>query len=79
MEVFGYDAESKKYLAHSYDDRGAREEFEVILKGRGWKILGKSVRFDGKFSQAGDQLLGLWEVKGKLSWQPWINLRLSRA
>jgi len=79
VEVFGYDAKSEKYLSHSYDDRGAREEFEVILKARRWKILGTSVRFDGKFSPVGDQLVGLWEVKGKRGWQPWIKLSLSRA
>jgi hypothetical protein len=79
LEVFGYDAERKKYLAHSYDDRGAKEEFEVILKGRRWKILGKNVRFDGKFSPVGDQLGGLWEIKDKRGWQPWIKLSLSRA
>lgn len=79
LEVFGYDAESKKYLAHSYDDRGVREELEVSLKGRRWMILGKHVRFDGKFNAVGDQLVGLWEIKGKRGWRPWIKLSLSRA
>jgi hypothetical protein len=79
LEVFGYDAETKKYLAHSYDDRGAREAFEVILNGRRWKIIGKSVRFDGRFSPVGDRLEGLWEMKGKRGWLPWIKLSLSRA
>ncbi len=79
LEVFGYDAESKKHLAHSFDDRGVKEELEVVLKGRRWQILGKSVRFDGKFSSAGDRLEGLWETKGKRGWQPWIKLNLARA
>lgn len=79
LEVFGFDPKSRKYLSHSYDDRGAREQFEVILKARRWKIRGKTVRFDGKFSPGGDQLTGLWEMKRKRGWQPWIKLSLSRA
>ncbi len=79
LEVFGYDTKSKKYLARSYDDQGASEDFTVSLTGKRWVISGKSVRFDGKFSGNSNQLTGLWEIKGKRGWQPWIKLNLSRA
>lgn len=52
MEVIGYDFESKKYLARSYDDQGASEVFEVALKGRSWSINGDTVRFSGKFDSS---------------------------
>ena len=80
MEVIGYDLASKKHLARSYDDQGASESFEVTLKGRNWSIRGKTTRFQGKFDATGNELTGLWELKGKKSgWQPWIKLKLVRA
>jgi hypothetical protein len=80
MEVIGYDLAAKKYLARSYDDQGASEAFEVVLKGKSWSIAGDSVRFNGKFDAKGNTLSGLWELKGKKAgWQPWIKLKLVRA
>lgn len=80
MEVIGYDLSTKKFLATSYDDRGASEEFEVALKGKSWSIVGGKARFNGKFDKTGQKLTGLWELKGKKAgWQPWIRLKLVRA
>lgn len=80
LEVIGYDRTTKKYTARSYDDQGATEVFEVALKGKKWTIIGESVRFSGKFSPDNNQLIGLWELKGKKAgWQPWIKLQLARA
>jgi hypothetical protein len=80
MEVIGYDRASKKYFARSYDDQGVSELFEVALKGKKWSIIGKSVRFNGKFNGKNSELTGLWELKGKKAgWQPWIKLKLVRA
>ncbi|HKO54054.1 MAG TPA: DUF1579 family protein [Polyangiaceae bacterium] len=80
MEVIGYDIERRKYLARSYDDQGATEEFEVRLKGKSWSILGEAVRFNGRFDAKNNELTGLWELKSKRSgWQPWIKLLLVRA
>jgi Protein of unknown function (DUF1579) len=80
MEVIGYDLTSKKYLARSYDDQGVSELFEVALKGKNWTIIGRSVRFSGKFDAKNNKLTGLWELKSKKAgWQPWIKLKLVRA
>lgn len=80
IEVMGYDLASKKYTSRSYDDQGASDVFEATLRGRKWSIVGESVRFNGKFDTAGQQLTGLWELKGKKAgWQPWINLKLVRT
>jgi len=79
MEVVGYDSKKKRYIARSYDDQGTSEEFEVRLTGKKWTIVGEAVRFDGKFSSDGNKLQGLWEMKGKSGWQPWIKLKLVRA
>jgi hypothetical protein len=79
-EVIGYDIPSKKYQARSFDDQGCSELFEVILKGKNWRILGETVRFNGKFDAAGNKLTGLWELNNKkVGWQPWIKLTLVRA
>ena len=80
MEVIGFDAGSKKYVARSYDDKGASETYEVSLNGRRWRITGKTTRFDGRFDSAGDRLTGLWELKKPRGrWQPWIELEVTRA
>ena len=80
MEIIGFDAETRKYLARSYDDQGLTEQFEVALKGRKWTIVGESVRFDGRFNADDSELAGLWELRGKQGgWQPWIRIRLVRA
>jgi hypothetical protein len=80
MEVIGYDRGSKKYLARSYDDQGASEVCEVVLKGKTWSIIGDTVRFNGEFDAQNNKLTGVWELKGKnAGWQPWIKLKLVRA
>lgn len=80
MEVIRFDSASKKYFAQSYDDQGSTESFEAALKGKRWTIVGKSVRFDGRFNARNTRLTGLWELKGKRAgWQPWIDLTLDRA
>lgn len=79
-EVIGYDPARKKVIARSFDDQGVTESFEVILRGRSWRILGETTRFAGRFDAEGNTLAGLWELKGKKAgWQPWIKLTLVRA
>jgi hypothetical protein len=80
LEVIGYDLASSRHTARSYDDQGASELYEVELKGRSWRISGRTARFNGKFDASGNKLTGLWELKGsKSGWQPWIKLKLERA
>ena len=79
MEVIGFDASKRKYFAQSFDDRGSTESFVVALNGRHWSIKGKTVRFDGSFDLQRKRLGGLWELKARSRWQPWINLELARA
>jgi hypothetical protein len=80
MEVIGFDATKKRYLARSFDDQGASEVFEVALRGKNWSLVGATARFKGKFVSKNDELHGLWELKGKKAgWQPWIKLKLVRA
>ena len=80
MEVIGYDPVAQEHFSQSYDDQGTTERFEVALNGKSWRIVGKSVRFDGKFDARSNRLIGLWELKGeRVGWQPWIKLRLDRA
>ncbi len=80
MEVMGYDPVRKKYFARSFDDQGGADTYVVSLDGRRWIIKGTSVRFDGSFDVKWKHLTGLWELKGaKSRWQPWIELKLTRA
>ena len=80
MEVMGFDPEKNgTYFAHSYDDQGVTERFGIRLHGRRWTIDGVSVRFDGRFSEAGDRLTGRWERKVRRAWHPWIDLELTRT
>jgi hypothetical protein len=55
------------------------EDFVVEIDGSHWRIRGKAVRFDGGFDAKWQRLEGLWELKGRKGWQPWIRLRLTRA
>ncbi len=80
LEIIGYEKANKKIMARSYDDQGVSELFEVALKGKGWSIIGESMRFSGKFNAKENRLTGLWELKSNAGrWQPWIRLRLDRA
>lgn len=80
IEVMGYDAAKKRHVSRAYDDQGKVEDFELALTGKRWRIVGKAVRFDGRFNAGDDRLTGLWELKGKRGrWQPWIRLELVRA
>jgi hypothetical protein len=80
MEVIGFDASKRQYVARSYDDQGSTEGFVVALNGRRWSINGKAVRFEGSFDAQRNRLSGLWEIKrSKAGWQPWIKLDLVRA
>jgi len=80
IEVMGIDHKTRKPYARSFDDKGVSEVFALELRARRWKILGDSVRFDGRFSADASRLTGLWEVRGpKNGWQPWIQLLLERA
>lgn len=79
-EIMGFDRSKQKFFATSYDDQGTTESFELVLDGRRWSIVGKTVRFKGSFDARKNRLTGLWELKGKRArWQPWINLELERA
>lgn len=80
MEVIGFDSSKRQHFARSFDDQGSTEAFVVSLKGRRWSIIGKSVRFAGSFDTQKNRLTGLWELNGsKAGWQPWIELKLTRA
>jgi hypothetical protein len=80
MEVIGFDASTKQFVARSYDDQGSTEEFAVVLERRRWSITGKTVRFNGSFDSRKSRLTGLWELRvAKGRWQPWIRLELVRA
>jgi hypothetical protein len=80
MEVMGYDLASRKYFARSFDVQGVTEAFDIALAGRRWTIVGRTVRFSGRFDVDRNRLDGLWELKGKRgTWQPWIKLALVRA
>lgn len=79
MEVMGYDATRQRHFAQSFDDQGAIATFVVELERRRWRIRGKTVRFDGGFDASRNRLSGLWELKGRRAWQPWIRLELARA
>lgn len=80
MEVMGFDAAKKQYLARSYDDQGTTDAFVMTLQGRRYGIEGRTVRFGGSFDAKGDRLQGLWELKvPRAGWQPWIRLELRRA
>jgi len=80
IEIMGLDPRTKKPVARSFDDKGASEVFELELRGKRWRIVGETVRFDGRFSADDSRLSGLWDVRGpKSGWQPWIKLLLERA
>jgi len=79
LEIVGFDTARRKYLSRSYDDRGAEEKFEIILRGRRYHILGQTVRFAGQFNAEKDVLQGVWELRSTSSWKPWIKIKLARA
>lgn len=80
IEIIGYDASSRMYSTHSYDNRGNIGVYQANLLGADWTIMGKSERFTGKFSDDGNTLSGNWELSGDgESWDSWMEIKLSKV
>lgn len=81
IEVIGYDAASKTYPMHSFDNLGNVAVMHASVDGNRWTFTGESVRYTGGFSDDGKTFAGLWERRSDdgASWSPWMDVTLRKA
>jgi hypothetical protein len=81
IEIIGpYDASQQTYPMHSFDNMGNAEVMQAKVKGVDIQFLGDTMRFNGKVSDNGSTISGMWEFAsdGK-NWSPWMRIKLTKA
>ncbi len=79
LEIIGYDARSKAYDMHSYNNMGATGKMKATYSNRGWKFEGEGLRFRGDFNAKKNIITGVWEKGGKSgNWKPFMEIKLER-
>jgi hypothetical protein len=80
LEIIGYDATSRRYFTHSFDNYGVASAYQALLADDSWTILGDSERFLGRFNDDGTALSGTWErLADDSTWIPWMTITLTKA
>jgi len=77
IEVIGFDRKTRGITSHSFDSDGNASRMKVQVRGDEYRLLGDVVRFSGRFNPDGTELGGLWELKGKKGWEPWMQVTLT--
>jgi hypothetical protein len=73
------DVNNQVSLQH-YDNTGSSGLMSGKLENGEWKITGKELRFDGKFSENYDELSGNWyRMDNKKKWVNFIEIKLTRS
>jgi hypothetical protein len=80
-EIIGWDAERGTYVTQYFGSDGPAA-FEASLgeeEGRiVWAMQTATERFRGTFSDDGERIEGRWERRDEGSWQPWMEIALTR-
>lgn len=80
LEVIGYDPASGTYPMRSWDSQGNAGAHTGTLHDGVWTFAGATERFTGRFGPGGGTLSGTWERSaGGESWEPWMDVILTRA
>ena len=79
FEVWSHVPGRRSYTSTSFDERGVPSAFQGELRGREWKVRGKTHRFRGTFSTDGRTLSGTWDQKTRGAWKPWLAITLRKA
>lgn len=81
IEIIGYDAETRTYPMHTYDNQGNIGVMHAHVEGGTWKFLGESMRFSGEFCENGNVIKGVWELRASEAegWSPWMTVTLTKV
>jgi hypothetical protein len=80
IEIIGFDASSRTYFTHSFDNQGRAAAYKATLEDGVWTITGDAERFRGEFSDDRKKLTGKWERSPDGSrWVPWMDIQLTKA
>jgi hypothetical protein len=79
IEIIGYDELTNSYTLHSFDNKGNSEEMKGSFNKGVWTISGNSLRFNGRFTEDGKILSGIWERQddGK-NWLHLMDIKLTK-
>lgn len=79
LEIIGYDARSKTYAMHSYNNVGETSRMNATYSKHGWKFEGNGIRFRGDFNAKKNMISGIWEKGGKSgNWKTFMDVKLER-
>lgn len=80
IEIIGYDAESRTYTMHTFDNQGNAGVMQASVEGDTWTFTGESLRFTGSFRDGGNTIAGMWEQRSQdgSHWIPWLDVTLTK-
>jgi hypothetical protein len=78
IEVIGYDEGSKSYSMNSFDSLGNSSVMKARIEKDQWTYTGEATRFTGEFNEKETVFSGLWELRDKEMWQPWMDVKLKK-
>lgn len=79
IEIIGFDPSTGKYPMYYFDNKGNKGQMEGSFDRGIWSVEGKSLNFNGGFSEDGCVLSGTWEqlVDGK--WETFMDIKLVKS
>ena len=81
MEVIGYDASSKSYTSHFFDNAGNAPSYQVTKRDNVWTYIGELQRATFEFSNDGNTMAIHWDWKKTDggNWLPLCDLTASKS
>jgi hypothetical protein len=70
LSVMGVDPESGGYFARAFENHGFSRHYDAAVKGKVWKLSGKTERATITFSKGNRTQTIVWEWKTKGKWLP---------
>jgi hypothetical protein len=88
VAIVGVDPDGEAYAQHYFDSRGVVRVYAMTFSDGVWKLLRDkpdfsplafSQRFTGTFSDDGNTIAGLWEIRRGSSWERDFDLSYTRV
>jgi hypothetical protein len=88
VAIVGLDPGGEAYSQHYFDSRGVARMYAMTFSDGVWKLLREkpdfsplafSQRFTGTFSDDGNTVAGLWEIRKGSSWERDFDLSYTRV
>ena len=70
ISIMGFDADSGRYFAQSFENHGFARRYEVSVDGRVWTFSGALERARIEFSEDGSRQTITWEWRPEQGWLP---------